>query len=227
MRLFLCLFMSAIVFVGCNNSQTNENEISEGTIIYDITYNKEKVDNLLLAFLPKTMELSFKKNKVKSQITGAFNMFSLTNYSNKETDVNSTSLIIGDECLIYHEAMDTSTFGHANMPFFEDLTLIVDSTYDIAGYRCQKALLKFNEGVKKMPVFYTPKIKICENFNRPNKEIHGALMKFNVDIFSIEAHFVAKEVKAQKIDDAIFNLPENCKKVKKDDLEGVIKKMMN
>jgi len=223
---YFLAFIFVISSISCKNSIFS-GRISEGTIIYEISYLDDEKDNPLISLLPKEMTIKFKDNNSISYIEGFFGTFKLIYLTNYTEGKNSSILRILDKKYIY--TVDTSQVpaGYNDM---ENLTIEkTDETIEIIGYDCNIAKCICPAISKdEILIYYTYDIKIENpNTNNPFKEIDGVLMGFQVKLAGINMKFIAKEVIKEVVDDSEFVIPEGFTSVSKTELEEVLQSFQN
>jgi hypothetical protein len=85
----------------------------------------------------------------------------------------------------------------------------------IAGYNCKKAIIHYKGGdPTDYDVYYTTGLNIKNaNFANPYYMIDGVMMEYKIKKFGLEMKFTAKAVSKVCIDDAVFELPSDYKKI--------------
>lgn len=207
--------------MSCNEIFTG-GKISEGSIVYEITYLDDEEDNLLIALLPKTMTTKFKNNNTISIIEGFWGTFRLIYLSDFSTGQNYSILRILDKKYVYQFDTTQLPAGYDAMENIK-IELTNDKT-EIAGFTCKSALAHCPEiSAEPLTIYYTNEIKISSpNTNNPFKEIDGVLMGFQVKLAGINMKFLAKEVIEEIVDEDEFVMPDDYKQVTKSELEDIL-----
>ncbi|NJO91464.1 MAG: hypothetical protein HC831_22755 [Chloroflexia bacterium] len=98
----------------CNNT-IESGQISEGEIEYNVKYNENGHNNLLIALLPTQVTTYFKENSSCTLIEGDLGLFKLS-YVLNGTDQKSYSLLqIIDKKYAYESEYGEPTFGYDKM----------------------------------------------------------------------------------------------------------------
>lgn len=220
-RIFLLFILITVILSSCKEIFTG-GRISEGSIVYEITYLDDEKDNPLIALLPKTMTTKFKDDNTLSEIEGFFGTFKLIYLSRFETGQNYSILRILDKKYMYQFDTAQPPAGYENMDDFKIIK--TEETIQIAGYNCKVAKLDCKTLCPEpLDIYYTNEINIeSPNSNNPFKEIDGVLMGFQVKLAGINMKFLVKEVVKEEISDDEFNVPEGYTTVSKTELEDVL-----
>jgi len=221
--IFLLLIFIAISCFSCKEI-FNGGRISEGSIVYEITYLDDEKDNPLIALLPKTMTTKFKDDNTISTIEGFFGTFRLIYLSKYKEGINYSILRILDKKYMYQ-------FDTAQPPAGYDMSMdklkitVTDQKIQIAGFNCNIATA-LCPAISNEPltIYYTDDINIEKpNSNNPFKQIDGVLMGFQVKLAGVNMKFIASEVIKEEIDDSEFIVPDGYNLVTKIELEDILK----
>lgn len=207
--LYIFVMSGVLVFTGCEENlsdKANTKEvITEGKIIYDLTYPKFTEDNIFTSMFPSEMLFKFKDNNSKNELKTKMNVFSTILLASNEKKTithlvriaNKYSGLVMDSVEIMEE--------YGKKPDGMTITK-TDSIKEIAGYACKHAHVSFkNDSAKAFDVFYTEEIGIEQpNWCTPFHEINGVLMEATVNQFNIDMHMVAREVVKESFPDEEF-----------------------
>jgi hypothetical protein len=93
----------------------------------------------------------------------------------------------------------------------------------IAGYDCEKAVLKFKDGSPSVEVWFTKDIEVKDpNWSNAYYKVDGVLMDYNLKKFGLELHFTATSVQEATIDPSVFEIPADYKSKPNDELEKMM-----
>ncbi len=208
-KLYFTIAMAILTLVGCKGA--GEDKISEGIIEYDITYPYFK-DEFMIGLLPKKMNLEFKNNIYKSTVE--ISMFGTSLISNCLDSTLIMTFHFGKKK--FYTVLDaqlTETMIQKNgVPDVVEL----NSTDSIAGVLCKKHMGVFDnlKDGYDAEIFETHDINIKNsNWCNPYRDIDGVLMGYEIDQFGLQMRFRGNQVKDTLINDSIFNIPQNYKKV--------------
>lgn len=208
-QLYYILALVMITFVGCTGSE--DNRMSEGIIEYDVTYPYFK-DPFMKTLLPSKMTLEFKDGIYKNTIEKS--MFGTTLISNCRDSVLIMTFHFGKKQ--YYAELDaalTDTMIQKNG--IPDI-IKLKATDSVAGILCEKYMGVFdnlNDGYDG-EVFETTEIGLeGSNWCNPYRELDGVLMGYEIDQFGLQMRFKATQITDTIVNDSIFNIPSNYKKV--------------
>lgn len=211
---FILIFV--IIFSGCGN--TDEKFISEGVIEYSAKVVDEA--NPMASLAPNKMTISFKNNKSCAEMNAGMGLFSTSFISDPETKTLTqlVKLLNKKFSLVQNE----QEIKKENEAYPMEIVQCDDKKI-ILGYNCKKAHIKLlNEDATEFDVFYTTELDIKNsNFANPFYAIDGVLMEYQMKKFGLEMRFTATSVKNQDVDDAIFELPADYKKISQQEMNDL------
>jgi len=222
-RILYILLLFLCVSCGIKNKFS---EVTEGEINYKLEYIGNEKNNPIISIMPSTMTIKFNKHHTVQTVEGWLGLFSLTGISDFDNGKNYAILKVLEKKYLYEKKSNDSSFGYREFP---DMKIqYSDETKMIAGFKCKKALVIIpDSNLDSINVFYTNKIKIKNpNVSNPFKKIDGVLLEFQMDMFDIRTKITASSIVSAKIPDNEFQIPGDCKKVTKDEIEKVIKDLM-
>lgn len=210
--IFICLFCTVIL--SCNNQQAS-GSINEGIIEYDakvIDFNHP-----LAELAPGSATLRFKNDKLGMEMT-AMGLFKNTYVCNL-TDKTLTQIVN------FLDLKQVSIENESDiMKENSSYKLLIEETPEtkmIAGYKCKKMKIKKAEDTTVVfDAYYTSEIG-NESINSlsPYSGIDGMLMQYRLRKMGLEMEFTAKSVKKINIPDDAFMIPQNFKKVSKEEMQ--------
>ncbi len=204
----ILLVSIALVWGGCK--QVDEKFISEGTIEYDAKVVDES--NPMASLTPNKMFVKFKNNKSSVEMNAGMGLFSTSFVSNPENQTLIQLVKLLNKK--YYLIQNIAEINKENEAYSFEITK-VNETKVISGYPCKKASVHCKTGeIPDFDVFYTKDLDIKNpNFANPFQEIDGVLMEYQMKKFGLEMKFTAKMVTKESIDDAIFEVPADYKKI--------------
>ena len=213
-------------------SNAQSKKIKEGVAEFDVSYPHLTAQmKQMESSLPQTMTIYFKNNQNRIEMsTVVGSTYIISDNTKKEISVLMDMM---SQKIAIKQTQEEITKKEAelkksgNMPTFK----IVESkeTKIIAGYKCKKVIVEYTLDGKKeqMTCFYTdalPQINTGTD-NLALNEIKGFLMEYNITQSGIQMKIVAKEIKAQKIDDQLFSIPADYKIMTQDEITEMMKGM--
>ena len=197
-----------------------------GKIRFSITYDQSHVGGYSTAILPKEMIMEFSDDKVMNTIEGGLGFFSLIHVSDLSHSQHSTWIKFIDKRYIYEGGRRESPCCFSML---DDMQLeFTDSTKEIAGLQCLKAIASFpDNGIKAFDIWYTEELGIKNpNSNTPFKDIPGVLLEFNTLMGNANMHVIATKFEARHIPRKKFLSPQDYRPVSKTEMESILNALM-
>jgi len=214
-NIFISIAVSSL-FIGCSNA--DEKFISEGAIVYTAKVVDER--NPMANLAPNKMTIYFKDNKSCAEMSAGMGLFSTSFISDPETKTLTqlVKLLNKKFSLVQNE----QEIKKENDNYAMEITPL-PQTKIIAGYNCKKAHVKLkDEYGTEFDIFYTTDLDIkTPNFANPYNQIDGILMEYQMKKFGLEMRFTATSVKKEDVDDAIFELPKDYKKISQEEMNDL------
>lgn len=205
--------MIVMFCVSCGSDE--DSEISEGVIEYDAAVVDQAHPMANLA--PSKMTMKFKNNRASAEMSAGMGLFSTTFISDPE--IKSFTQLVKLLNKKFSLVQTGADIQKENALYPVEVTETKE-TKMIAGYKCNKAHVKLKDdsGVE-FDIFYTKDLAIKDpNFCNPFYMVDGVLMEYTMKKFDLEMRFTAKSVKREDIDDAIFELPADYKKISQQEM---------
>jgi hypothetical protein len=219
------LFIAMIfAMAGCSCKEKRGKYINQGEIHYNIDYVGDF--GVPKEFLPKSLILSFKDDKILYDMTGLANT-GIFNLTNPEKGIYDTYFSIPPVRYYYAGVKGELYPGFSGM---EGMVINKTSkTAIICGYNCKNAEISFHtSGDSTYSIWYTEEIKIKNpNASTPFNQIDGVLMSFFFFIGSAEMHFTAEGVYDKKISEETFNRKAKFTRISKQSITNMINKLGN
>ncbi len=180
-------------------------QLAEGKIVYELNFPGMEDNPQMAAMMPTEMTLTLKNNQYRMDMPSQ--MVSTIVIGDSKTKASTRLMeMMGRKTMIKsNEADDAKEI--AAMP--KSSMKLLDGTKTICGYTCKKAEITVEGQTDKITVWYTPDITYSNSgaARAMFKGIEGFLMDYSMIQKGITIHFVAKSVKAEKVDDSVFILP--------------------
>ena len=213
MKIHSIITICLITFFSSCNKGSNNTNVSEGQIIFNIGYSKVLTKGWGF-ILPKTMTMTFKDNKYKIETSASGFM-----YSSLISDCKNKQLIMTLEMglnKIYTVLDEKETNEMLDLyPKYE----IIESNLkkNIINFPCNKYYGVFEniDDGKDVNLYASNSINIkesnwCSQFNN----IEGVLLKYQANQFGIDMTFTADSLYTNiSIFDSIFEIPSNFEEV--------------
>jgi hypothetical protein len=200
--------------------------IDQGEIHYNIEYIGT-LGGLPKEALPKTLIVSFKKDKFLFEMTSPFGNSGILNLTNSEKGIYDTYFSLFTIKYFYAAQPGETYPGFEAMDGME--VKKTSKTNVICGFNCKNAEVTFPADRKKIyNIWYTNEINVKNtNASTPFNQIDGVLMSFFFFLGKAELHFDAETVYKKDIPDEMFERREKFKRVTKEDFDKFISKMRN
>ncbi|WP_372752221.1 hypothetical protein [Labilibaculum sp.] len=211
MKKGLSIILILFAFWACNSKSDPNNKINEGIITYSVSYFSTEKENPIIALLPNKVELLFKDDNICLISEGYLGFFSTKFISKYENEKSNILLKVLSNKLSYEFPKDEIAFVY-NQKTPHKIEYI-DSTKQIAGYKCKQAKVYFNDANKtQINVFYTLEIGLkSPNRNTPLYQIPGVLMEFETSMNKVRTKFTAQSVNLNAVKEEEFDIPEEYK----------------
>ena len=222
-KLYKITFVGLFFILFLTKCKTNDEKfVSEGKI----EYSAEMVDktNSMASMAPTKMTIKFKKNKSCVEMSAGMGMFSTCFVSNPDNKSLTQMVKLLNKKFWLTE--DANTIKKENDSYKFEIKPS-NETKIIAGYKCLKATVHIKDSDDPdFTVYYTKDLNIHNpNFSNPFSEIDGVLMEYQMKKFGLEMKFVANKVIKENVDDAIFQVPEDYKKISKKEMDELFQSL--
>ncbi|TND05351.1 MAG: hypothetical protein FD123_3644 [Bacteroidetes bacterium] len=224
MRLVRTIFFAAITGLflsGCADG-IGRGGIKEGTIEYKAVPVDPNDD--MAAIAPSKMTVKFKNNLFNAEMAAGFGMANMSFVSDPgKKEFLSMVNLIGQK---YASKMGPDSVKYYNH-YFPDYDVVeTPEKKMIAGFNCNKALIKFKDGSPAITIYYTKEIKIDHpNWSNAYYKVDGVLMEYELKKFGLALRFTASTVTESTIDDNVFVLNTEYKKIPNYQLEIMFKEL--
>jgi GLPGLI family protein len=215
--------LAAIVILGISSPvHAGKGKPFTGKITYTISYEGKQIDEAAESMLPKTMASYIGDGFTKNVLfTG---MGKQTVIYNLETKTKTAMIDMMGQKFAIESAEEEIEKELKNLPDADIETS--EETKEIAGYQCKKIVIKYknaegnttSEGV----AWFTGELEVSPEINFDLKyfqNLKGVLMEYEMDMGNgTMMKFTAIEVEKQKISSKEFEIPEDYKKVTREEL---------
>jgi hypothetical protein len=210
----------------CSCRERGGRFINQGEIHYNIEYIKS-AGTFSNDLKPKTLVVSFNKDKILFEITVPIANQGIINIINPENKIYDTYINMFGVRYYYPGHEGEIHPGFSSMDGVEIKK--TERIRTICGYTCNNAEATFPADRSKVyELWYTNEIKVQNsNANTPFKEISGVLMSFYYIMGGTELRFEAETVYNKEIPDKAFERRPKFRPVSKDDLDRIINKMVD
>ncbi len=217
MKKHLSFYLIIVFVLACNFSYS---QITEGKVVYDISYPESGLDAQTLQMLPSESSTYFKNDRMRIDMKMGMGMNNRILVDNSKKDVHVLMDMMGNKMDMYmtEKEIDKELNDEGEYTISKS-----DETKEIAGYICNKAVINTKDG-NKFNVWYTKKINIKNaNWNNQFKSLDGFLMEFRMNQNGLTMEMTARNISLEKVNDEIFIVPEGYKVMSKEDLKKMSK----
>ncbi|MDP4280979.1 MAG: DUF4412 domain-containing protein [Bacteroidota bacterium] len=198
-----------VIFLGWSFSSAYAGKPFEGVITYKITYPDSKYTESQLAMFPKTLTVSIKGEKSRTEINSSMGaQIQIMDYSNKS--VISLVNVMGQKYAI-RQTPDEVKKAMEKEP--KGTVKVTDETKVIAGYNCKKAIVSVNDDGEKTDyeVYFTTEMgAVNPNFDQGiYRDVNGVMMEFLQKSPQISMKFTATSVEKKSISSKEFEIPSD------------------
>ncbi len=222
MKTIIGLF-AAILILGISNPlQAGKGKQFTGKVTYSISYEGKQFDEAAQDMMPKTMTMYIGDGFTKNVLfTG---MGKQTVIYNLKTKTKTAMIDMMGQKFAIETSAEEIREELLNEPDADVET--TDETKEIAGYQCKKILIKNKDAEGKTTsedsAWFTEELEVSPEINFDTKyfqDIKGVLMEYEMDMNNgTMMKFTATEVEKKKVSSKDFKIPENYKRVTREEL---------
>ncbi|MBI2270212.1 MAG: hypothetical protein HYU69_07625 [Bacteroidetes bacterium] len=209
------LFMLTIMACGRGS---NGKVVSEGVIEFEAS--AVDPNNPMADLAPNKMVVKFKDHKSIAEMSagmGLLTMSFVSDYNNKTV----TQLVK----LLNKKYASVSNADDVQREISNSKLRIqkTNETKLIAGYRCKKATISYEDNSRPpFDVYYTEEIELEKpNWGNEYNEIDGVLMEYQLKRYNLELRFTARRVAKSAVEDSDFETPGDYKLISQKELDDL------
>lgn len=192
----------------------------EGKIVYDLSFPGLEIDANSAAMLPKESVVYVKDGKSRTEMSMGMGMTNVTITDSKLKIATILYDMMGTKFAIKltEAELDQKKEGEK-----EPTVKLLDETKEIAGYKCKKAEIHYNDSENTVStIYYCPDLGSKEmNWSQQGfmKNIDGFPMEFEMKQQGMTMRFSVREVKKEAVADVKFSIPSDYKETTKEELQ--------
>ena len=197
-----------------------QQKISEGKVVYAITYPDMDLDPQMMAMLPAESVVYFKDHWSRTDMNMGTGIYSVTIINSKTKEVTTLMDMMGTKtATVIPEPEETKDKGKSpdNTKDFE----LLNEKKEIAGYPCKKAILKNTDGTS-FELFYTDFILSESQFAKQWNNFKGFPMEYVIVTSGFNMKLVAKEVSGETVSDTLFTIPPDYKLITQEEFSKML-----
>lgn len=190
----------------------------KGIITYKVSVTGSSVTDDVKAMMPKTMTLTIKGNKSRSEMV--MGMGTTISISDGDAQTSIALLDMFGQKIAIKTTKDEIEQEMDKAPDYKVET--TDETKDILGYTCKKAIIKSQEGME-ITVYYTDELGDGSTYfdDAQFREIKGVMLQFEIPEEGMNMKFTATNIEKKNISDSEFEIPEGYQVKTKDEVKGM------
>ena len=218
--------LAAMLFLlgSCSEFTAFEQNISEGTIEYEVTYPDLDSSNILLEMLPDKMVMKFKKDKYRSELKTAAGIIEMAVVADRSEQKMYNLVKIFSDRYVLELDKEEALKMTSTLPAFNIVNTDVQLT--IAEATCKKIELDFQGyDLDNYEFCYTDDIDLLEpNWCTPYNEIGGVFLDYQIENYGMKMRLKAIRIIAEEIDDEEFTISDDYKSVTAEEFDKLVVK---
>ena len=224
-KFFIAIPVVIFLFYSCRDTRKSApSGLTEGAIVYKITYSQETASQQMSFLFPKEMTLFFKNDMQRLFFKGGLGLYNLDFIYGADSDTVLTLLEVGilnKKLYLPTNNADIFIFSEARNA---DVVMIPDENKEIAGAVAKKAILKsISKDVPDIVIWYTDEVSAeLPNKNTPFEKIPGILLESEVTYKNIIFRFQAEKIDSCDVSDDKFTVPADFKLTTISEIEEMI-----
>jgi GLPGLI family protein len=187
----------------------------EGVITFSLNIESDDLDPMAKAMFSNMEQIMYIKGS-KSRTETDMGMSKTTTISDDKTQtVVSLSEVMGQKFLIRIKPEDLKKQEEKSK---EAVVKLLPETKKIQGYNCKKAEITMPESPEPVIVYYTTEIPLPK-YGSPIQGIEGMPLEYDANMGGFKLTYIAKSIKAEKVPDSKFLIPEGYKETTLEELQ--------
>jgi hypothetical protein len=204
MKNYKVIFIISIAFFFAFEA-TAQKALSEGKVVYQITYPDMELDSKMSSMLPKESVLYFKANKTRTETSMGMGISSASITDSKSGSVTTLMDMMGNKIAMVLTPEELKNMKKGGE---EDVQIIQEKeTKVIAGYTCNRTTIKQKDG-NSFELYYTDRINTTSQLNEQYKNLKGFPMEYSVNQKGLQMKMVATSVTDEKVPDSLFKISD-------------------
>ncbi len=217
------MLVAAIMIIGISNPlRAVKGKQFTGKVTYTISCEGKQFDEAAQGIIPKTMTMcigaGFTKNVLFTGMSKQTVIYNLT------TKTKTAMIDMMAQKFVIESSAEEIRKELMNEPDAD--VEITKETKEIAGYQCKKIIIKHKNAEGKITsedfAWYTEELEVNPEINFDTKhfqDVKGVLMEYQMDTNNdTMMKFSASEVEKKKVSSKDFEIPENYKRVIREEL---------
>ena len=196
--------------MSCSNDSGVSGDLSEGEILYQVSYPDIDADGALVMMLPEELKITFKDHKMKTSFKRAAGILKMEVISDAEKyEMINTIEIFGDQYGVIIDSAADFRLGHSLGNFNAEQT---EEIVEMAGKSVRKVNLFFEGDSAPKTIYVSDEFGVVDpNWATIYGAIQGMLMEYEIEHYDILMHLKAADIRLKAIEDEEFMVDEDCK----------------
>ena len=183
----------------------------EGTITFGLEYQDLPAEMAAMeAMLPDEMTTKIKGDKTRLEQSLGMGMSQVTITDMKKESGTLLMDMMGKKMAVEMTKKDIDEMEKKNKEKKPEFKYVDGADKKIAGYNCKKALVTI-EGAGEMEVYYTEELPA--GASKHYEGLKGFPLEYTIDSGQFKMKMTAKEVKQEKLDASLFDIPDGYDKM--------------
>lgn len=177
-------------------------------------------------FLPDEMTMQFADNQFVNELSAAMGFFR-TGFINNSNNTTLTQMVrMGNDRMYANLSQENVQEVLDDYPVYTIIEL--DETKMIAGLKCQKALIIYDDvDTREFYIYYTRDIQFENpNWSTPFASIDGVLMEYEIKQLNLTMRLSASSVAEAEHAEDVFQVPEEYENVTFHELQQEIEDVL-
>jgi len=227
MNRFLNLIVLLFFFLAITISSIAQNIITEGKIVYLISYPGMEMDSTYKAMMPSESVVYFKDKKSRTEMSVSTGIYTASILDSKTGEIITLTDMMGTKNAIVLTEKDQQNARREkskNVAELPSVKIIYDAeTKVVAGFTCKKAMITTSAESNPIEVFYTDQIKSKTQLNSSWENFEGFPLEYTINMDGIVMKLSAASVTTGNVDDSLFSIPSDYKILTTTELERMMK----
>jgi hypothetical protein len=176
--------------------------ITEGKVVYKITYPEMELDNQTAAMLPSESVVFFKNTKSRTNVSMGMGMTTSTITDSKTNSNIALFDMMGNKSAVVTPAEEVKKWDTQK----NTKVIQTGEKKEIAGYDCKKIVISNND-TTTMEMFYTDKISPKAKLIPEARSVEGFPLEYIIEQNGMKMKMTAMSVTEEKVADDQFVIP--------------------
>jgi GLPGLI family protein len=204
-----------------------QDAITEGKIVYIISYPGMEMDSSYKAMMPSESVVYFKDKKSRTEMSVSTGIFTASILDSRTGDIITLTDMMGTKNAIVLTEKDQQKAKKEKTKNGSESTpikiIFETETKVVAGYTCKKAMITLSNETAPIEVFYTDQITSKTQLNSSWENFEGFPLEYTINMEGIMMQLSASSVTLGNVADSLFTIPTDYKILTSAELERMMK----